>query len=182
MSDTPSNSVVTESQGRGSGGSAGEPFVAVVTTIQEPTPSVDGLVRSLKEAGGRLIAVGDQKGPARFDPAPDAPGLSEFYPLARQKELPYSLAAFLPTKHYARKNLGYLVAMSQGAARVYETDDDNMPADGWKPFPLRVAAQSAAPRPWMNVYRLFADELIWPRGFPLDRITDASTYRHDAGT
>jgi hypothetical protein len=30
----------------------------------------------------------------------------------------------------------------------------------------------------MNVYRLFTDELIWPRGFPLDLIRDAETYRH----
>lgn len=154
--------------------------MAVVTTIQEPTPSIRGLVKSLKQTGGRLIAVGDQKGPARFDPAPDAPDLSNFYPLARQQELPFSLAALLPTRHYARKNLGYLVAMSQGATRIYETDDDNMPADGWAPFPLRVPAQAVAPRPWMNVYRLFSDELIWPRGFPLDRVTDGRTYEHDA--
>lgn len=182
MSDAPFNPLDSHVPGAGPGGSAGEAFVAVITTIQEPTPSVHWLVRSLKQAGGRLIAVGDQKGPSRFDPAPDAPGLTEFYPLARQKELPYSLAALLPTKHYARKNLGYLLAMSQGAARIYETDDDNMPADGWRPFPLRVAAQPVAPRPWMNVYRLYSDELIWPRGFPLDRVTDAGTYQHDAET
>lgn len=152
-------------------------FAAVITTIQEPTDCVRGLVTSLEREGGRLIAIGDQKGPARFEVS--EPQLCDFYSLVRQRELPYSLATLLPTKHYARKNLGYLIAMSQGAALIYETDDDNMPADGWKPYSMSAEVQVVEPRRWMNVYRLFTDDLIWPRGFPLDRITDATTYAHD---
>lgn len=155
-------------------------FVAVITTIQEPTASVIGLVESLAEVGGRLIAVGDQKGPFKFDLPGSAPKGCEFYPLDRQKQLPFDLAKILPTKHYARKNLGYLLAIQQGAPCIYETDDDNAPVGGWKPFPVEIQAQPVAARPWMNVYRLFASENIWPRGFPLDRVTDRSTWVHDA--
>jgi hypothetical protein len=156
-------------------------FAAVLTTIQEPTSCVLGLVNSLKQSGGSLIVVGDQKGPARFDLPGSEPGLCDFYSLARQRELPFALASLLPTKHYARKNLGYLLAIRQGATQIYETDDDNMPAPGWAPYRLEAEAQVVKPRPWMNVYRLYCDELIWPRGFPLDQVTNPATFEHDAG-
>ena len=149
-------------------------LTCVITTIQEPTPSVLTLMKSLAKSGGKLIAVGDQKGPAKFDlPSTD------FYPLSRQLELPFSMVPLLPTKHYARKNLGYLIAMQSGAPVLYETDDDNAPTDAWKAYTQTTQAQKAAARPWMNVYRLFADDLIWPRGLPLDQIRNPDTITHD---
>jgi hypothetical protein len=40
---------------------------------------------------------------------------------------------FLPSKHYARKNLGYLIAIKNGAEIIIETDDDNIPEKNfWK--------------------------------------------------
>lgn len=157
-------------------------FTTVVTTIQEPTGSVLALVKALQKADGRLIAVGDQKGPANFNVPDVAAGLVRFVPLAEQVDLPLAMPKLLPTKHYARKNLGYLLAIQGGATAIYETDDDNAPAAEWKPYPLKVQVQRVAPRSWFNVYKPFAkDALIWPRGFPLDRIRDPQTWAHEPG-
>lgn len=147
---------------------------AVVTTIQEPTDCVRGLADALRGLDAPLVAVGDRKGPASFD----LDG-ARFLPIDEQLEMPFALAAALPEGHYARKNLGYLLAMGEGAACIYETDDDNAPLPSWAPRERRVMAQKADPRPWLNVYRLFTDELLWPRGFPLDLVSDPATFEHD---
>jgi hypothetical protein len=142
---------------------------AVVTTIQEPTPSMERLARFLRPAGLPLVVVGDRKGPARFE----LDG-AELFALADQARLPFALAPLAPVGHYSRKNLGYLVALSRGAACLYETDDDNAPKDGWAPRTLRVErARRVGASRWVNVYRHFSDELVWPRGLPLDRIRAA---------
>ena len=151
------------------------PLVCVLTTIQEPTDCVRELAARLAPLGATTIVIGDRKGPAAFD----LPGCA-FHDFASQPALPLALAKIVPAAHYARKNIGYLLAIQQGAACIYETDDDNAPLPGWTPRAETVDAVPVAPRPWVNVYRMFTNELIWPRGFPLDRITDAATYRHEA--
>ena len=151
--------------------------MSVLTTIQPPTACVEKLGKSLAKAGASLIAVGDKKGPAKFD----LDG-AEFVPLARQQELPFRLAGLLPTGHYARKNLGYLLAVRRGAQCIYETDDDNAPNEHWAPRSVTARAQAAAPRVWMNVYRAFTNDNIWPRGLPLDRVTDPAAGAHDPST
>lgn len=151
------------------------PFLAVLTTIQEPTASVGSLVDALGKINARLIVIGDKKGPVRFQISS-----ADFYSIEDQSKLPYRLAQLLPTGHYSRKNLGYLIAFSRGTACIYETDDDNAPLSSWAVRSELVEAQRIKARSWFNVYRLFKDELIWPRGFPLDLIRDPETYRHDA--
>lgn len=150
------------------------PLFAVVTTIQPPTPCLRRLAEATGRVGARCLVVGDRKGPEAFD----LPG-TEFWPLADQTRLPFRLAGLLPTDHYVRKNLGYLIAVRAGGGCIYETDDDNFPADGWRPRPLVAHAQPVAPRPWMNVYRAWTGQVIWPRGFPLELVRDARTYAHD---
>ncbi len=145
-------------------------FTCVITTIQEPTPSVLRLAARLEESGASLIVIGDKKGPARFD------GVGgRFVPLAEQTALPFTLARLLPTGHYVRKNLGYLLALQSGARRIYETDDDNAPLAAWSPREIRVDARTVATGGWFNVYRAFTNdpaEVIWPRGFPLRHARD----------
>ena len=151
-----------------------ESLTVVITTIQEPTECVRQLAAALRRVDGRMIIVGDKKGPARFD----LEG-AELITLEQQLRLPSALSPLLPTGHYARKNLGYLRAVGRGAPCIYETDDDTAPNDAWRPRALGVEAQRVEARPWLNVYRLFCDELIWPRGFPLSLVRDAATCRHD---
>jgi hypothetical protein len=149
-------------------------LVAVLTTVQEPTVSVCDLVEALSKIEARVVVIGDKKGPAQFKLAS-----SDFYSLKDQSELPYKLARLSPIGHYSRKNLGYLIAFSRGADCIYETDDDNSPLPDWAPRSKHANAERMEPRAWLNVYRLFKNELIWPRGFPLDRIRDPETYRHN---
>jgi hypothetical protein len=71
--------------------SASPGLVAVVTTIQPPTPAVRELHRRLAESGGRLVVAGDQKGPAEFD-LPNC----DFLSLADQQASGFALAEHLP--------------------------------------------------------------------------------------
>ncbi len=124
---------------------------------------------------GRLIVIGDKKGPAAYD----VPGV-DFWSLGRQLEAGFQLGARLPVGHYSRKNIGYLAAVSAGASCIYETDDDNAPLPSWQPRAESapgariVEKRGTSECRWVNVYRYFSDEDIWPRGFALDEIGAAA--------
>jgi hypothetical protein len=92
------------------------------------------------------------------------------YDVADQAKLRFELAPLLGYGHYARKNLGYLLAFERGATCIYETDDDNEPLACWQPRSRDTKAVKVATPGWINVYRYFSTEKIWPRGFPLEFI------------
>lgn len=118
--------------------------------------------------GLQWIVVGDRKGPPRYPLAP-----AELLSIEAQKELPFRIARSLPEKHYARKNIGYLVAISRGCECIYETDDDNAPTDDWNVRGLETDAHRVRRRAkahWANVYEAYSSKLIWPRGLPLNLI------------
>ncbi len=114
----------------------GPDLICVVTTIQEPTTCMRRLGEILEQTGSRVIVIGDRKGPARFNLS-----AADLFTLEEQAALPYRLASKLPLGHYSRKNLGYLEAMRRRAACIYETDDDNMPAENWRPRSLATPAR-----------------------------------------
>jgi hypothetical protein len=152
------------------------PFMlySIITTIQEPTPSVFGLVDRLNVFGGKLVVAGDVKGPFRYEGPRGKSWPVEFFSINEQEKTGFRLAEKLPTKHYARKNIAYLHAIRKGAECIYETDDDNAPNDQWQVRQevvkgARVLSLSENSR-WVNVYRYFTDDNIWPRGLPLDEI------------
>jgi len=144
---------------------------AVLTTIQRPTRSVWRLSEQINAHGAELVVAGDRKGPDEFA----VPG-ANFLSLSDQLESGFALAVKLPVGHYARKNIGYLWAIERGAECIYETDDDNAPNASWQPRSRTTLARPCPPRPWANVYRMFSEEHIWPRGFPLDRVVDGATH------
>lgn len=143
---------------------------AVLTTIQPPTSSVKLLANHIAAAGGSLIVVGDQKGPAEYPLA-----RTTFLSLRQQLDDSFGLSKLLPVGHYARKNVGYLEAIRRGAECIYETDDDNAPSANWQ-VPSCVLATARVSQPdnlrWVNVYRYFTEQHIWPRGLPLDEISE----------
>jgi hypothetical protein len=153
-----------------------ESLFTVVTTVRQPTPAVQRLKKALDTVGGQLVIVGDSKGPASFP----MEGVI-FSSLADQEKLPFRLSRLLPTGHYARKNLGYLMAIQAGASCIYETDDDNAPMKGWGARLETVPARRAKGTPWVNAYRYFTEEKIWPRGFPLRLVRDDSSPGVEAG-
>lgn len=140
-------------------------FFAVITTIQPPTNAVIALKQRLDSLGGRLVVAGDRKGPASFE----LPGV-DFLPVLAQKASGFALAGLLPEGHYARKNIGYLHAIRSGARCIYETDDDNAPLASWGMRTETATARGIRDRGWINIYRSFSKELIWPRGFPLEEV------------
>jgi hypothetical protein len=142
-----------------------EKLYSIVTTIQAPTRSMRGLARTLRHARAELLVLGDRKGPQEYA----LPG-TELFTLDRQTALPFSLLPLLPVNHYVRKNAGYLLAVARGAGCIYETDDDNEPLASWTPRNLTIRARVVSGPRWCNAYRHFSDDLIWPRGFPLDQI------------
>ncbi len=146
----------------------------VVTTIQAPTPCMVELARRVRDCKGEILVIGDTKGPFSYD----LPG-TKLFTIEDQLKMPFALASLLPTKHYARKNLGYLEAIRQGATCIYETDDDNMPNTHWAFRNQECGVHKVQGGQWVNVYRLFADSLIWPRGFPLHLISNAKSVEVD---
>jgi STELLO glycosyltransferase-like protein len=109
--------------------------------------------------------VGDRRGPRDYPLAG-----TELLTLDQQLQLPFKLAGLLPLSHYVRKNLGYLVAIARQAGCIYETDDDNRPGPSWNPRSMNTRASKVREPGWCNAFRFFSDELIWPRGFPLDQV------------
>lgn len=151
----------------------------VITTIQRPTACVRNLASRLSEIEGRMIVAGDSKGPDAFT-LQEVEGFTNdhliFLNLEDQLKGDFELARLLPIKHYARKNIGYLKAIQQGASCIYETDDDNGPLECWEPRQeylseaTEVRAHGSESPSWVNVYRHFSDQNIWPRGLPLNQI------------
>jgi len=138
----------------------------VVTTIFPPTPGAIRISSELNQSGGELWVIGDRGGP----PAYDLPN-THFFDINRQLRLPFRLARLLSEKHYARKNLGYLLAIRNGVPFLVETDDDNIPQPNfWLPRSSSVMSQHVRHAGWFNVYLEFCTGRIWPRGFPLEEI------------
>lgn len=149
--------------------SGGPELCCVVTTIQEPTACMKRLDQELARIGGRLVVVGDTKGPPSYELES-----AELVSIAGQDELGFALARLLPKAHYARKNVGYLLAVRRESACIYETDDDNAPKPGWRPRSRTTRARPVRVNGWFNVFSAFTDERIWPRGFPLHLIGEPS--------
>jgi hypothetical protein len=142
----------------------------VVTTVNEPTPAMLSLAAGSSEHGNQLVVVGDEATPSHYR----IEG-AVFLDLEAQSLMGSELAAIEPIGHYARKNVGYLHAMAEGADVIIETDDDNHPMPSFfEERTRRITARSVTAEGWVNVYNYFRrdgdDVPIWPRGYPLDAI------------
>ena len=137
----------------------------VITSIAEPTPALRALAAASRGRDFDFILVGDEASPASFE----LEGC-DFYGLERQRQLPLDFAQLCPAGHYARKNIGYLLAMQRGAPIILETDDDTVAYDRfWQARELSPSVGKVADQGWVNVYRYFSTANIWPRGLPLDQ-------------
>jgi len=143
-----------------------ERIAVVVTSINRPNAVLSGIAQGCAENGWRFYLAGDRKSPADF-------GLSgcEFLSAEDQLASGFASARAMPFNHYSRKNVGYLVAIRNGAQVIVETDDDNIPLDAfWSPRVRALDVAEVENADWINVYRYFSGDLIWPRGLPLDAI------------
>ncbi len=113
-----------------------------------------------------FIVIGDTKSPKEFH----IDGC-DYWNINLQTKLPFELAKIAPTKHYSRKNLGYLIAIKKGCSQIQETDDDNLPLEGfWDEKTAAPVSSLFTHTGWINVYSYFTNGFIWPRGYPLEEL------------
>jgi len=137
----------------------------VFTTINQPTIAVKKF-RELTDPDTIIVVVGDKKTPSNWH----LQGV-EFLATDRQEMLYPKFSKLVPFNHYARKNIGYLHAINLGATTILDTDDDNIPYDSWKFDQYRKQSRfEASFNGFANVYSIFSNDLIWPRGLPLENI------------
>lgn len=136
----------------------------VITTINGETEAIHKW-KDFDEY--HIIIVGDRKS-KHIESTEKLTYLS----LESQEKLGLRLAEAFPENHYARKNIGYLYAVRQGAELIFETDDDNFPLSNWKEPAFNCRAKLTSVERFLNVYRIFSPQKIWPRGFPLDEINN----------
>ena len=143
-----------------------EKIALVVTTISKPNDVLKSLAQGCISHGWDFVIAGDISSPKEFV----LPG-SDYYSLDRQMATDFSCAKTCLTKHYARKNVGYLIAIEKGAKIIVETDDDNFPEQGFWQVRQKVRnADVLQHTGWVNIYKHFSDQNIWPRGLPLPYI------------
>jgi hypothetical protein len=138
----------------------------VITTINAPTQAVEAFAQ---QPDWETIVVGDRK-------TPDGWSCDGATFLAVDGSREYRLAGALPFDHYSRKMLGYLDAVERGFTVIADSDDDNIPRSDWDFPQFEGDFQATAPDlGWVNVYAAYTDQEIWPRGFPLRRLTDPTS-------
>ncbi len=143
-------------------------FLIITSIAKQDHPALIRYGEESAEHNVPFIIIGDTKSPKDFN----LKGC-DYYSIERQQTLNFELARLLPFNHYARKNLGYLIAIAGGAEKIIETDDDNFPLPGfWNERTKQVDAYLLVNKGWVNIYRYFTKVNIWPRGFSLENIHD----------
>ncbi len=139
----------------------------VITSIAGPDAALSALASAARRHDFDFILIGDEASPADFE----LDG-ADYFDLERQRALPSTYARLCPVRSYARKNVGYLLAMQRGAPMILETDDDTVAYDEfWQPRERTRKAKVIAEGGWVNIYKYFSSTNIWPRGLPLDEAT-----------
>lgn len=145
----------------------------IITSIFPPTQAVN----AFSELNGYLtIIVGDNKSPRHYENQKVI-----YLSVQSQKEFGFTLYEKLPFNHYCRKNIGYVYAIKNNAQIIIDTDDDNIPYPGWA-FPEFKGLYETIEKNkgFINIYHLFCDQKIWPRGFPLQLLNTIKTYNQSS--
>jgi glycosyltransferase involved in cell wall biosynthesis len=138
----------------------------IITSINAPNRAMQMFAEGAQAHAMNFYVIGDTKSPADFE----LEGC-QYYSVDAQHATGLDFAKVCPTRHYARKNIGYLIAMQAGVDVIIDTDDDNLPREGfWSARVPEVEASVLRDGDWVNAYKYFSDALIWPRGLPLDQI------------
>ena len=140
------------------------PISTVITTINSPTKAIKkfDMMRSSK-----LLVIGDKKTPKNFSIK-----RGDYLSYKDQLKLPHTFIKYCPLNHYSRKNIGYLHLFRAKPSIIAESDDDNIPYKFWgEDINFRgkykfIECNDA----YLNIYSLYSNQHIWPRGFPINKI------------
>ncbi len=125
----------------------------VITTINAPTRAVIDFAEGAQPRGIDVVLVGDEKSPRDF--TQDG---ARYFSIEAQRDSGFGYGRIAPTRHYARKNVGYLEAIRGGAEVIVDTDDDNIPLDSfWAARTPNLTARSVDGAGWINVYAYFTE-------------------------
>jgi len=139
----------------------------VVTSIaNDQHPILKHFANECKQRNIPFYMMGDTKSPSNFN----LEGCL-FYSVDEQLKTGFSLAQNLPVKHYSRKNIGYLLAIQNGAETILESDDDNVPlANFWDEKTRLQQGEKISEQGWINIFNHFSKDDIWPRGYPIELV------------
>ena len=153
----------------------------VVTTIFYPTEAIHRFL-TLKSYWN-LIVIADRKTPKDWIQRLTINTTKLlFLSIEQQQTLDFQILDYLPYGSYARKNLGYLIAIKCGAKIIFESDDDNLLETDdvyllpklLQPQQLPWIAFHRQRSPLINIYGSFGHPQIWPRGFPVDELRNVT--------
>lgn len=143
----------------------------VLTTINKPSQQILSYIE--KYSDWDLIIVGDNKTPdSKFE------NINCIYlSISKQNEIFPQLSELIPKNSYARKNLGYAYAFINNYDIVYDTDDDNFSeiTDDHERYNTKEVSSN---NNFVNIYKLYTDKKVWPRGLPLRHI-DSEIFIND---
>ena len=142
----------------------------VITSISSPNDVLKAYAKGCLQNDISYYVIGDVSSPKVFS----LEGC-QFFDIEDQQTLDFKFAKIAPVRHYARKNIGYLLAIRDGNKIIIETDDDNFPFESfWDQRQKNVASVGLQNTGWTNIYKYFSDErVIWARGFPLEKVLDS---------
>lgn len=137
----------------------------VITTINKLNKNIINYDQKSFKNNWDFIVIGDRKSPKNFKLKH-----GKFYKIDDQKNLKFKFAKICPQDCYARKNIGYLLAIQNKSDVIVETDDDNYPKKNFfKSKYLEHQVVEILNKGWINIYKIFLHKKskIWPRGLPL---------------
>ena len=148
----------------------------VITTINKPNNIMKLYAKMCKEKEIDYYIIGDQKSPKKF-----ILKNSNYYSLSQQKNLKLSYERKCLKNSYVRKNIGYLIAIQNGAEIIVESDDDNFPNKNFfSNLNIKQKCVILKNKSWVNVFDYFKKnkkDTLWPRGFPLDEIKKKKSFQ-----
>ena len=153
----------------------------VITTIFYPSAAVHKFLEL--KSPWNLIVIGDRKTPADWLSQVKGNRSRLLYlSIHDQSSLHFSILQYIPEGSYARKNIGYLVAIQCGAKIIFESDDDNLLETNDIYHLPKIVQPKHVPwisfhgerSPFINIYGSFGHPHIWPRGFPIDELKNVT--------
>ncbi|KAL4309741.1 hypothetical protein GQ457_01G013650 [Hibiscus cannabinus] len=141
----------------------------------------DTLQKMVKIKGWQVLAIGNSRTPGDWS----LKG-AIFLSLDMQASLGFRVVDHLPYDSYVRKSVGYLFAIQHGAKKIFDADDRGEVIDNdlGKHFDIELVGEGARQeavlqyshdnpnRIIVNPYIHFGQRSVWPRGLPLENVSE----------
>jgi len=123
----------------------------IITTINKLNKNMRKFAVNSKIKKWDLIIIGDRKSPKNYRLT-----YGEYLNLYAQRKTSLKFAKICPENRYARKNIGYLIAIRNNSDLIIETDDDNYPKkEFFEKKKLIHSVREITNKGWINIYDLF---------------------------